>query len=229
MRTLAIESYILGRSGDIILVNKPWDWPTSGHTLDDPECIQFHLIRHFGQMVWTLHQLDADTSGTCLFSLNRKLVGAIQRLWNAPGMEKNYLALVHGEPEWDQIDCRAPIGMVDSVSLGVHPEGKLAHSRFQVLSRKNGYSSIHVRIFTGRTHQIRIHLSHLGHPLIGEEWYRDTPCSLHHRQALHALKVSFPPNGILSETTFSAPVSADLCHLAESLGLSVHGIAPETH
>lgn len=220
MRTLDIESRLLAEHGDLVVVNKPADWPTSGHSLDDPDCVQWHLIQHFGQMVWTVHQLDADTSGVCLFALDRKLVGRLQKVWGA-GTEKEYRAIVHGEPGWEFIEERSPIGEVRPGCLGVHPEGKATHSVFTVLDRAPGFSLIQARIHTGRTHQIRIHLSHLGHSLVGEEWYRESPCRRHSRQALHALRIAFPDAGPLPKASFIAPIAEDLVSLAGELGLKL--------
>ncbi|MDQ8185750.1 RluA family pseudouridine synthase [Pelagicoccus sp. SDUM812002] len=221
MRTLDIAPFILAQHGDLIVLNKPFDWPTTGRSLDDDDCVQYHLINHFGQMVWAVHQLDADTSGVCLFSLDKQLVTDLQALWRDPAMLKDYLCIVKGEPAWDIIDERSPIGKVDERSLGVTPIGKTAHTSFLVLDRRNGFSLIQAKLYTGRTHQIRIHLSHLGHPLIGEEWYTDLPCTVHLRQALHAARIQFPDAAPIPEKEFSAPLADDLQDLARRLDLQL--------
>lgn len=213
------KSLLLERHGDLLVVNKPHGWPTSGHTLADPDCVQWLLMQEVGGMVWAAHQLDADTSGVCLFACNKKLVTQVQELLSRPETRKEYLAIVSGEPDWEEIEERSPIGRIDERTLGVHSAGKPARSVFRVLDRRGGFAVIAARIFTGRTHQIRIHLSHLGHPLVGEEWYANPPCKLHFRQALHARSIHFAENGILPVDTVSAPLPADLLELAERLGL----------
>ncbi len=220
MRSLDIAPLILAQHGDLIALNKPYDWPTTGRSLDDDDCVQYHMIQHFGQKVWAVHQLDADTSGVCLFSLNKQLVTKLQAIWGDPGMLKEYLCIAKGEPNWDYIDEHSPIGKVDERSLGVTPDGKSAHTRFQVLDRNKGYSLIQAQLFTGRTHQIRIHLSHLGHPLLGEEWYTHPPCKLHPRQALHATRIHFPDTAPLETKEFHAPLAEDLKTLMQKLGLT---------
>ncbi len=216
---LIVEEILLARHGELLVINKRPGWPTSGSSLSDDDCIQYHLIQYFGGMVWAVHQLDADTSGLCLFSLNKSLTTQLKELWVDPRMVKEYFAIVHGQPDWDAIDEHSPIGSIGEGSLGVHPDGKSAHTHFKVIDRSNGYSLIRARLYTGRTHQIRIHLSHLGHPLVGEGWYRNPPCSQHPRQALHGHRLQFPTNEFLPVPHLTAPMTQDLIELAEGLGL----------
>lgn len=221
MRSLDIAPLIIAQHDDLIVLNKPYDWPTSGRSLDDDDCVQYHLIQHFGQIVWAMHQLDADTSGVCLFSLDKQLVTDLQAIWREPQMHKEYLCIVRGEPDWNTIDETSSIGKVDARSLGVTPSGKSAHTRFQVIDRRNGYALLQAQLFTGRTHQIRIHLSHLGYPLLGEEWYTDPPCQLHPRQALHAIRIHFPDTAPVAAKEFIAPLADDLHQLIRRLGLEL--------
>jgi 23S rRNA pseudouridine1911/1915/1917 synthase len=218
---LNYKNILLARHEKLLVINKPPAWPTTGRSLKDDDCVQFHLIKHFGEMVWAVHQLDADTSGLCLFCLSKSLTTQLKDLWVDPLMVKEYYAIAHGEPDWDAIDEYSSIGSVGEGSLGVHPDGKSAHTHFKVIDRSNGYSLIRARLHTGRTHQIRIHLSHLGHPLVGEGWYRDPPCSQHPRQALHAHRLQFPDNTLLPTNTLTAPMTQDLIDLAEDLGLKM--------
>ena len=136
-----------------------------------------------------------------------------KRQMESPEAHKRYLAVGHGAPDWSQQTVHAPIGLVDERSLGVHPDGKSAHSEFQVLSRGSDAALVEARIFTGRTHQIRIHLAHLGHPLIGEGWYRDPPSREHPRQALHAWKMALEP------LPLEAPVPGELRALMRARSL----------
>ena len=203
-------------------MNKPYDWSTTGLKLDDEDCVQHYLMKYHGGMVWAIHQLDADTSGLCLFTVNKKWVSLVKKILESEKTRKEYLAIVKGEPEWDHREVRASIGMVDERSLGVVSEGgKSARSAFDVIDRRGGFSVVRARIYTGRTHQIRIHLSHLGFPLVGEEWYVETPCEIHHRQALHAYRLTFEKNDTLQDESLLAPVSADLIQLGERLGLNL--------
>ena len=180
---------VIAREGSILVVNKPPGIPTSGRSLSDPDCIQFWLMKAFGQMVWAVHQIDADTSGVNLFVLERKLVKTLKDQMALPATRKTYCAVVDGVVEHDVQVVEAPIGKIDERSLGVTESGKFAKSLFRVVARGHRSTLMNVEIETGRTHQIRIHASHLGHPLLGEEWYVDPPCLRHPRQALHALSI----------------------------------------
>jgi 23S rRNA-/tRNA-specific pseudouridylate synthase len=222
MTEAEFEGRILARHGDLVALDKPPDLSTTGRTLEDPDCLQFHALRYFGQMVWALHQLDADTSGVCLMSLSKAWIPRLQRLWHQAETQKEYLAIVHGTPSWKTHREEAPIGEIQPGHLGVHPNGKNAISEFTVLARAPSYSLLRVRLFTGRTHQIRIHLQHLGYPLVGEEWYRTEPCIQHPRQALHAWRLQLPLSAGAGNAPlhFEAPLAHDLQALLTKLGLT---------
>ena len=133
---------------------------------------------------------------------------------------KSYLALVHGEPTWEELLCESPVGPLGEGRLGVKEGGRAARSHFQVLARSRGFAALRVDLSTGRTHQIRIHLHSLGHPLVGEEWYRHEPCRLHLRQALHAMRLRVPePAKRDLELDLAAPIPNDLTELLARLGL----------
>lgn len=209
------ERIILDRDG-LLIFNKPHDIPTSGRSLEDDDAVQYWLMKKYGSMVWAVHQLDADTSGVNIFVTKKKLVGKFQKALALAQSTKRYLTVVHGEPCWDSCDCTEPIGYVSERSLGVSSTGKSAKSQFRVIQKSGGYSLIEARIFTGRTHQIRIHLAHLGFPLVGEEWYGESPCFDHPRQALHAYEIDLAE----PKQQFIAPLASDLKDLCERLNLT---------
>lgn len=218
-----LEGRILLESGTLLVLDKPPGLPSTGRSLDDDDCLQHALMQRAGGMVWAVHQLDADTSGVNVFTTEKRDVATLKDALTAPTARKEYLAIVHGSPAWDARCAADPIGMVDEESLGVTARGRSARSEFEVLDRGSEHSLLRVRIQTGRTHQIRIHAAHLGHPLVGEEWYRSPPCTLHPRQALHAGRLIL--EGAL-HLDVTAPIPDDLRALARTLGLRAPHATP---
>lgn len=218
-----LEGRILLESGTLLVLDKPPGLPSTGRSLDDDDCLQHALMQRAGAMVWAVHQLDADTSGVNVFTTAKRDVAPLKEALTAPSARKQYLAIVHGNPAWDSRTVTAPIGMVDGTSLGVTARGRDARSEFEVLDRGPEHSLVRVRITTGRTHQIRIHAAHLGHPLVGEEWYISPPCTLHPRQALHASRLIL---GGELRLDVEAPIPDDLGELARALGLR---LPPPSH
>ncbi len=216
LESTPLEPRVLLERDGVIAVDKPFNLPTSGRSLDDEDCLQFRLMQRHGGMVWAVHQLDADTSGINLFTIRKSLVEPLKRALSAPAAAKRYLAVLHGRPRWTETICRAPLGPIDGSNLGVTADGRAACSHFRVQDATNTHALVEVRIETGRTHQIRIHANHLGHPLVGEEWYRDPPCTLHGRQALHAWRLEL--RGPV-DLDLEAPIPSDLDGLLVRLGL----------
>ena len=215
-----LEHRLICVEDDLVAVDKPAGIPSTGLSLDDERCLQFWLMRRVDRMVWAAHQLDADTSGVNLFTLSKQQVARQKARMEAPTGVKSYLAVCHGEPEFDEIEVDQPIGFLDREKsrLGITSAGRPARSQFRVKERKNGFSALEVRIFSGRTHQIRIHLACLAHPLVGEFWYRSEPCTRWPRQALHAASLRFEDG--LNPPEFRAPLASDLRVLSAELGFT---------
>jgi len=217
-----LERRILFEGGGVIAVDKPWGLPSTGRGLDDDDCLQFALMQRHGAMVWAVHQLDADTSGVNLFVCSRGLVPHWQQRMQFPNGTKTYLAIVHGKVDFDERRIEAPIGVVSetpSRQLGVVVGGQRAATVVHVLDRSRTAGLLRVRIETGRTHQIRIHLGSLGHPLFGEDWYREPKCSAHPRQALHAWRVEFGDDE--SPQSIESPLPEDLRTLIDDQRLKL--------
>jgi RluA family pseudouridine synthase len=211
-----VNTRVLHHADGLLVVDKPWNLPSSGDRLDDPDSLQNKVIAWYGDMVWAVHQLDADTTGINLFVTRKELVKVYQDALADRRAEKRYLAVVRGVPEWRETTVDEPVGFVAPGQLGIADDGKPAKSVFRVLDSGDDSSLLEARIFTGRTHQIRIHLQHLGHPVLGEKWYCDPPCHRHVRQALHACKLTLADPALQLE----APVPEDLGELMVKVGLN---------
>ena len=178
-----------------------------------------------------VHRLDKDTSGLICVALTEEARMRLSEAFAAREIRKEYLALVQGVP--------APAGTVDA-PLGRHPtvkvkvavvkNGKEARSEWRVLYKGQGYSLLVVRIFTGRTHQIRVHMAHVGHPLWGDKLYgrggqvlappvpgvllKHDPAP---RQMLHAWHLSFIHPFTGEKMAFTCPPPEDFVQTALTL------------
>lgn len=182
------------------------------------------LLKHFpslaqmeGMRPGIVHRIDKDTSGLLIVALNEQTRIALTDAFAQRRIHKEYLALVAGVPA-TRGKCHEPIGRdpVRKTRMAVvtpNHGGKEAHSEWRVLwtAPDTSCSLLAVRIHTGRTHQIRVHMAHVGHPLLGDALYAPASIqSLAPRQMLHAwhLEFSHPHTGELLR--FSCPPPADM-------------------
>lgn len=220
--TSRVPLVVLWERAGVLAIDKPAGLPSTGRTLDDPRCAQHELASQLGVRVWALHQLDAETSGVLLFARRRSLVASWQDRLKPPSATKRYLAITHGAPS-DQI-VRAPLGYDESARRWrVASGGKNAESALRVLASTGEHALVEVELRTGRTHQARVHLAHVGCPIVGDKRYCDIATPSHPRHALHAHSLELAlPDGTLR---IVAPLPEDLRALARALGLGdIHNV-----
>ena len=136
---------------------------------------------------------------------------------------KKYVAIVHGRVEDDCV-INLPVGRPDEVSIRrcVMEEGKDATTIVKVLEAFDDYSLLELTIMTGRTHQIRVHLSHIGHPIIGDALYEGEAPGLIERQALHAYHIEFIHPMTEERLTIEAPYPDDMLKALEIIRRDSH-------
>src|SRR5215472_14078314 len=121
-----------------------------------------------------VHRLDADTTGILLFAKSLGAVNTFSDLFESRKMEKTYLAVVHGLPAENEWICRLKLGPDPKQRGKMRVDarnGKEAETAFRLLTVLDNTSLVEARPFTGRTHQIRVHLAQAGHPIVGDELY----------------------------------------------------------
>lgn len=179
-----------------------------------------------------VHRLDRDTTGVIVFAKDDEAHWRLGHMFEKRQVDKRYVALVHGviEPQADVIDL--PLGPHPNRAKGFREKQVVRHDDFgkpsvtlyRTLERYDGYSLLELELRTGRTHQIRVHLSHLGWSIVGDDMYggkiltqgdldasADAPDEIiMGRQALHAALLSFKHPMTQELLTFTAPIRGDM-------------------
>ncbi len=166
-----------------------------------------------------VHRLDRDTSGVMILARNPETKKFLQEQFRNRKVSKHYTALVQGHLKQDQARIELPLqkSQRQPNTMVVHPGGRPAITEYKVMAQYHKVSLVDVSIHTGRTHQIRAHFAHLGHPVIGDTVYgRDTRPKGLNRQFLHAnsLTIMLPNKG---KQTFVAELPKDLKNYLELL------------
>jgi 23S rRNA pseudouridine1911/1915/1917 synthase len=160
-----------------------------------------------------IHRLDKDTSGVLIAAKTALVHGAMTTLFASRQVEKRYLAICLGKPACTLID--QPLGRhpVRRKEMAVIETGRPARTRLSVVATKGDLSLLDIVLETGRTHQIRVHLAHIGHPILGDVLYGNERINRKYnanRQLLHAASLSFIHPITKALVTISADVPEDM-------------------
>jgi 23S rRNA pseudouridine1911/1915/1917 synthase len=196
---------VLHEDGDVLIVDKPAGLltvPTEDREKDTLWSRALHYLQHrYGGRPYAgiVHRLDKDTSGAVVFARSRAALHALQARFREHAIDREYIALVEGSPPdsgtFDADLVREP-GLRRSVARPGQ-EGRRAITRFRTLERFAGGALVSIRPETGRTHQIRVHFSAAGHPILGDRVYGRLVVPgggepIASRQMLHARRLGFP-------------------------------------
>ena len=206
---------------DVILVNKPKGMvvhPAPGHTTDTlVNGLLYHCKDNLSGINGVarpgiVHRIDRDTTGILIVCKNDMSHNSIAAQLKEHSINRRYRALVHGNLKEDTGTIEGPIGRhpIDRKKMSINEKnGKPAVTHYTVLERFGNYTLIECKLETGRTHQIRVHMTSIGHPLVGDEVYGPAKCPFKLQgQCLHAMVLGFvhPRTGEYME--FSADLPA---------------------
>ena len=222
---------IVYEDDDIIVVNKPRGMvvhPAPGHS--DGTLVNA-LLYHCGDSLsgiggvirpGIVHRIDMDTSGLIISAKNDEAHAFLSDQLSDHSLYRIYEAVVCGSVRDEEGTVDAPIGRhpVDRKRMAVTDKNsKPAVTHYKVLARYNGYTHIECRLETGRTHQIRVHMAHIGHPLLGDLVYgRKKPEKGLTGQCLHARKLSFIHPRTKERITLEAPLPDYFTEVLSKLG-----------
>ena len=205
---------IVYEDDDVIVVNKPQGMvvhPAPGHpnhTLVNALLYHSPLSQINGELrPGIVHRIDKDTSGLLMVAKNDHAHHSLSDQLHAKTNLREYLAIVHGNFKEDEGVIRAPLGRSpkDRKKQAVVADGRPAVTHFRVLERYGDYTLIACRLETGRTHQIRVHLAYIGHPVAGDPLYGPKKTLKGHGQFLHARELGFKQPSTGEQLDFTCP------------------------
>lgn len=227
---------ILFEDETIIVVNKPAGLvvhPGAGHSNGTlVNGLLHHDIRLAGiPRAGLVHRLDKDTTGLLLVARTLPAHTALVRLLAQRKISREYIGLVQGHVTAGG-KIKASLGRSPSsrVRMAVTPRGRIAVTHFRLAERFRAHTLLKLKLQTGRTHQIRVHMAHIGHPLVGDPTYGGRPRPLARadetladllrtfgRQALHAARLKFEHPSKRTLYEFESPIPPDLASLLRAL------------
>jgi len=229
---------IIFEDKSLLVLDKPAGWITnSASTTSDQPVVESWLAENFKFQISNfklyrsglVHRLDKETSGLLLVAKTREAFENLQKQFKERKVKKTYVALVHGRVEPTEGEVKAPVGRLPwrRDRFGVLPGGREATTHYRVLAyyilHATSYTLLELKPKTGRTHQIRVHLKYLGHPVVGDEFYAGRKTARADRVwcprlFLHAKAVTFshPLGGQM--VSFESPLPEDLSDILKNLG-----------
>ena len=230
-----MEAAIVFEDERLLVLNKPSGVASHGGSGISHGAIETLRTLRPNQSLELVHRLDRDTSGLLILAKKRSALTELQALMresdgiDGRGITKRYLTLLIGRMPDGTMSVDAPlhVGLRQGGErhVQVNPLGKPSLSHFKVLERRSGHSYCEVRIETGRTHQIRVHAQHLGHPVAGDDKYGQAEVNKRLRERiglkrlfLHAASLEFVLDGGRTPYLLSAPLADDLSEALGRLG-----------
>lgn len=228
----AMEACIVFEDARLLAISKPSGVASHGGSGISFGAIETMRVLRPRDNLELVHRLDRDTSGLLVLAKKRSSLTELQRLLredHGSGIEKRYLALLVGRMPDGVMSVDAPlhVGLRQGGErhVQVNAIGKPSISHFRALERRGGQSYCEIRIETGRTHQIRVHAQHIGHPVAGDDKYGDAAANKRLREQvglkrlfLHASTLEFALDGGNAPYRLNAPLVPELIEVLDRLG-----------
>jgi 23S rRNA pseudouridine1911/1915/1917 synthase len=215
---------IVHEDEDVLVLDKPPFVLVHPTSPEQRETLSHGVAHHFATRgvkakVRPVHRIDRDTSGLVLFAKTALAHSRLDPQLHPGALERTYLALVDGTLEADAGEVDAPIGRDprNPQQRTIRQGGDAARTRWRVVERFAAATLLELELDTGRTHQIRVHAAHLGHPVLGDRQYGRAGTGLIRRQALHAAGLAFTHPSTGERMRFTAPLPEDMAGLVEKL------------
>ena len=218
---------ILYEDDALLIINKPAGipvHPSMDHFTDSlSNGVRYYFDTiNLKKKIRPVNRLDRNTSGIVIFAKNEYIQECLVRQMKSGLFKKEYIAICEGKFEREEGTINAPIGRKENsiIERCVNENGDTAITEYKVLKydETNNYSIVKCNLKTGRTHQIRVHLSYIGHPILGDTLYGN-PSNLISSQALHSYIVKFIHPISREEVTFIAELPSDMQFSAKGDGL----------
>lgn len=173
--------------------------------------LYYYEQQNIASTVHIVNRLDRDTSGLLIVAKHRYTHHLFSKEQKVRGIKRRYEAFVHGKVEQRVGMIDAPIGRKESsiIEREVREDGQASITHYEVIGNYDHFTHVSLKLETGRTHQIRVHMSYLGHPLLGDDLYGGSR-SLINRQALHSTELSFTHPITKENMHFKIPLPEDM-------------------
>lgn len=218
-----VKALLVHQDEAVLAFNKPSGLPSQvrGNRARNLDHLLWAFARSNGKRPRLVHRLDAGTSGIILAGRTQPDAAALSGSLADRHAEKTYHALITGDlPAGDTGAFHDNIARLEeggrSRMVAAHPDGKPALTRWTILAQEEGVALIELRPETGRMHQLRVHLSHHGCPILGDTLYGGRPAA---RLCLHASKIALPHPRTGDPAHYRAPMPEDFLSIAHHRGL----------
>lgn len=219
MKPIALPLDIVYEDDHFLAINKVSDLPTIPSRFGSTESLaqgvlHYYQTRGISSTIHPVNRLDRNTTGIVLFAKHRYGHSLMSKQLQSGAIDKRYIALCHGNPPVQQGVIEEPIGRKEGsiIERCVTGEGQYSKTLFEVLEEFDDYSLVKLKLETGRTHQIRVHMAYKGYPLLGDDLYGGDHRMIE-RQALHSTSLSFYHPFTEMRVEIEAPLPEDMKRL----------------